>query len=107
MAYTSEGIMGQVWVAFGQGTGAMRVEHDAALALRDYYLRFITPTVLQDWDQGKVQALEKLRAVGRMAAVKAATRGDTTINAADVTSSATAVSAVAPTDWCPPLPPAP
>ena len=40
--YTQEGIMSQVLVAFGQGTGAIRVSHDAAVALRTVYFGAIT-----------------------------------------------------------------
>jgi|HubBroStandDraft_3_1064219.scaffolds.fasta_scaffold04592_4 hypothetical protein len=105
MAYTKEGIMGQVWVAFGQGTGAMRVHQDAALALGDIYSRMITPDVIANWAKGAVQALERVRAVGRMAASKAAQRGATAISAADVTSSASTVHLASQTEWCPPQPP--
>jgi hypothetical protein len=105
MTYTTEGIMGQVWVAFGQGTGTMRIHQDAALAVREFYSRFITPAVIAGWDKGAVQALERVRAAGRMAASKAAQRGDTVITADDVTTSAKAVQVVSQTEWCPPGPP--
>jgi hypothetical protein len=105
MAYSSEGVMAQIWVAFGQGTGAMRVQHDAALALRDIYGRAITARVVTEWPTVGVQALERIRAVGRLAAAKAAGRGATSINAADVTSSASSVHAISETDLCPPIPP--
>jgi hypothetical protein len=105
MAYTSDGIMAQVLVAFGQGTGAMRVQHDAALALRDLYSKSVTPAVLEAWPTLSAQALERVRAVGRLAAAKAAGRGDTAINAGDVTSSASTVHMVSQTDLCPPGPP--
>lgn len=104
MDYSSEGVMAQIWVAFGQGTGAMRVQHEAALALRDIYSRGITAKVVADWQTLGVQALERVRAVGRLAAAKAAGRGATSINVADVTSSATSVHAVSETDYCPPVP---
>jgi hypothetical protein len=51
MAYTQEGIMAQILVAFGQGTGAIRVSQDAALELRRWYFDAITPIIINtQWE---------------------------------------------------------
>lgn len=47
--YTREGILAQVFTAFGQGTGAIRVAHDACLALRERYEPFIDADLLDTW----------------------------------------------------------
>ena len=63
MAYTQEGIMAQVWIAFGQGAGAIRVSHDAAMELRRWYYDAITPEVINEkWQTDAVQALDRIRA---------------------------------------------
>src|SRR4051794_475813 len=49
MPYTREGIMAQVYVAFGQGTGEVRVSQEACTALYDRYWGMITEQVLADW----------------------------------------------------------
>ena len=83
MAYTQEGIMAQVWIAFGQGAGAIRVSHDAAMELRRWYYDAITPEVVNEkWQTDAVQALDRIRAIGRLAALKAAGAGSTVIKPA-------------------------
>jgi hypothetical protein len=104
--YTQEGIMSQIFVAFGQGTGMMRVSHEAVAALHDLYFDAITPDIVStQWATQAVQVLERIRALGRLAALKAVTRGDTTVSAEDVSSSAPAVHAQSDTAFCPPLKP--
>jgi len=101
--YTQEGIMAQIWVAFGQGTGATRVSQTAAVTLRTLYLGAITAEVVdQRWANEGVQVLERIRAIGRLAAFKAMERGDTTVSSDDVESSATTVQLTSDTDLCPP-----
>ena len=67
--YTQEGIMAQIFVAFGQGTGATRVSHDAAVALRTLYFDAITTEIVTTrWAEEAVQVLERIRAIGKLAA---------------------------------------
>lgn len=102
--YTQEGIMDQIFVAFGQGTGMLRVSHDAVAVLRQLYFDAITPEIVDThWATQAVQVLERIRALGRLAALKAVTRGDTTVSAEDVSSSAPTVHAQSDTAFCPPF----
>ncbi|HEY8019640.1 MAG TPA: hypothetical protein VIH93_00975 [Thermoanaerobaculia bacterium] len=109
MAYTREGIMAQIMVAFGQGTGATRVSQDAAMQLRTLYFGAITEKIVSDlWETEAVQALERIRAIGRLAAHRATEAGATRISADDVAASAGRVQKTSETVLCPPpFPPAP
>lgn len=101
--YSQIGIMDQIFVAFGQGTGMLRVSHEAVAVLRELYFIGITPEIESThWATEAVQVLERIRALGRLAALKAVTRGDTTVSAEDVSSSAPTVHAQSDTAFCPP-----
>ena len=103
--YTQEGIMAQILVAFGQGTGATRVSQDAALALRTLYFDAITTDIVSTrWAEEAVQVLERIRAIGKLAAFQSLQRGDTTISAADVLAAAATVQLTSNTEFCPPTP---
>lgn len=104
MAYTKDGIMAQIWVAFGQGTGEIRVSQEACWTLHELYYDHIDDDVLNEWDSAAVQALERIRAIGRLAAAKALLVGATVISVADVTSSADTVQQTSGTPMCPPSP---
>ncbi|MDP9120313.1 MAG: hypothetical protein M3O15_02935 [Acidobacteriota bacterium] len=82
MAYTQEGIMAQVYVAFGQGTGPVRVSQDVCDELRKVYFP-MTERALPLWETEAVQALERIRALGRLLAHKAIASGQTSITAAN------------------------
>jgi hypothetical protein len=106
MAYTQEGIMAQILVAFGQGTGTIRVSQDAALELRRWYYDAITPTIIDtQWETQAVQLLERARAIGSLAALKATGTGATAISPQNVYDSASTVQVASMTDLCPPPPP--
>jgi hypothetical protein len=108
MPYSQEGIMAQIWIAFGQGAGAIRVSQEAALELRRWYYDAITPQVVdQRWETDAVHVLERIRAIGSLAAQKATSTGATVITQTEVYESASAVQAVSLTDLCPPFPPPP
>jgi len=108
MSYSQEGIMAQIWIAFGQGAGAIRVSQDAALELRRWYYDAITPQVVdQQWETEAVQVLDRIRAIGTLAALKATSSGATAITPKEVYESASTVQATSLTDLCPPLPPPP
>jgi hypothetical protein len=102
--YTQEGIMAQIMVAFGQGTGATRVSQEAALQLRTIYYGAITDEVLRVWGTEAVQMLERVRAVGKLAAHRAMVSGATTIGAEHLRRSAREVGGVSCSPFCPPVP---
>jgi hypothetical protein len=106
-SYTREGILDQVLVAFGQGTGAVRVAGQAAAALRDRYEPYADDRVLARWGEVGVQILERIRAMGRVAALRAAEGASTVITRPMVTTSIENVEKVSLTEFCPPPPPPP
>lgn len=106
MAYTQEGIMAQIWIAFGQGAGPIRVSQEAAMELRRWYFDAITPQVVNvRWETDAVQVLDRIRAIGSLAALQATTVGATAISPVQVYASAAAVQLTSDTDLCPPKPP--
>jgi hypothetical protein len=102
MSYSKDGIMAQCWVAFGQGSGSLRVSQEAAIALQSQYYGAITNDLLDKWDGEAVQILERMRAIGRLAAHLAAGRGDTRISAVDVAEATASVQRTSDTERCPP-----
>ena len=108
MAYTQEGIMAQIWIAFGQGAGAIRVTQDAAMELRRWYFDAITTQVVDvEWETSAVQVLDRIRAIGSLAALKATSVGATAIVQQDVYDSAAIVQDTSGTPLCPDPPPPP
>lgn len=102
---TKEGIMAQVWVAFGQGTGAVPVSEEACLELHALYYNAIDDKVLLSWGTAGAQVLERIRAIGRKAQMKATEAASNEITAEQVRLSAYDVEYVSDTDMCPPRPP--
>lgn len=103
--YTRQGILDQILVAFGQGTGAVRVAGQAAAALRDRYEPYADDRVLASWGEVAVQVLERIRAMGRLAALRAAEGASTVITRPMVTTAIENVEKVSLTVLCPPPPP--
>jgi len=102
-SYTQQGIMAQIWVAFGQGAGMTRASQKAVMALHGRYFDHIASSGIRDvWGEHAVQVLERLRAIGRVAAYKAMERGDTTISEADVNAAMESVERESDTEFCPP-----
>lgn len=101
MAYTTDGIMAQLWVAFGQGTGAVRVGQEAAWALRELYYDAIDETVLSVWESEAVQVLERIRTIGRLAAARTVEQAQVAVSRETVLQAAAAVEAVSGTSFCP------
>lgn len=99
--YTQEGVMAQIWVAFGQGTGAIRTSQKAVLALHTRYFAEIEAR-LPEWGPNAVQVLERIRTIGRVAWLKATERADTTISEEDMNAAIEAVERESDTSWCPP-----
>jgi hypothetical protein len=107
MDYTQDGIMAQLWVAFGQGSGAVRVSQSAALELHRWYYGAITDDVIKNWGSWALQVLDRIRAIGSLAALKATQQGSPTISALMVYEAATQVQIESDTPICPAPPPAP
>jgi hypothetical protein len=101
MAYTKDGIMAQLLVAFGQGTGALQVSQDAALELRRWYYDAITDEIVEKWDYWAPDVLIRMRAIGSLAALKATLAGSTTITARMVYEAAKTVQEMSDTPICP------
>ena len=102
-SYTQEGIMAQVLVAFGQGTGCARVSQKAALALQGRYFDHIqTSGIIKVWKQNAIQVLERIRLIGKIAVMISIQRGDTTISEADVQIAMVKAEVESDTSWCPP-----
>ncbi|HEX3131448.1 MAG TPA: hypothetical protein VH394_29190 [Thermoanaerobaculia bacterium] len=106
MAYTKEGIMAQLLVAFGQGTDALHVSQDAALELRRWYYDAITDEIVEKWDFWAADVLLRMRAIGSLAALKAVQTGSIKITARMVYEAALIVQKTSETPICPdpPLP---
>jgi hypothetical protein len=102
-----EVIMDQICVAFGQGTGPMEVSGAAAMALKAYYGVALTEEVVQQWDGVAAQALERVRAAGRLAALQATSRAASAIGAEEALHAAHVVSSTSYTPICPKDPPPP
>lgn len=94
-------VLAQIYVAFGQGTGEIRVGREACLALRTQALPQLE-TMLAHWDTEAVQILERVRAIGRAARQRAVSRFDTVVQAQDVEFVAPQVKAVSGTPLCAP-----
>lgn len=94
--------MAQVYVAFGQGTGYLRVTQEAALTLHALYCNAISEDLIEKWDGEAVQILERIRAIGRLSAQIAIGQGSTKILPKDVKQAAIVVQAESDTERCPP-----
>ena len=94
-------IVGQLLTAFGQGTNALRVSRESIAFLRDRYLPVVAGDLKDQWEKEAVEILEKLRAMGRLAAQYATDRGSTTIATQDTEQAVHQVEDAADTPWCP------
>jgi histone H3/H4 len=84
-AYLPEDVIYQSLIAFGQATDYLRVNRDAAHAIVNLMKEAIEQQRVQlRWETEAVQILERLRAIGRSAALLAIQDGRTVIGAADV-----------------------
>jgi hypothetical protein len=97
--------MAQVYVAFGQGAGAVRVSQEAALELHRWYYNAITEDVVTNWGSWALQVLDRIRAIGSLAALKATELGSPTITVTQVYESALQVQVQSDTPICPSPPP--
>jgi hypothetical protein len=101
MPYTKDGVMAQMFVAFGQGTGSVRVSRDACAAFHSRYYDWIDEALLAAWGNEAVQILERVRAIGRSLAFQASLEGQTAIDGSTVLAVARAVEEGESCPWCP------
>lgn len=106
MSHTKDGIMAQIWIVFGQGTGVIRVTQDAAMELHRWYYDAITEEIVDCWGSVALQILDRIRAIGALSALKAVLEGSPTITPQMVYEAALQVQARSDTPFCPPIPPA-
>lgn len=79
--YTPEDVIQQSLVAFGQGTNYVRVNREAAQYIVDLMKSLIERfRTHETWETDAVQVLERLRAIGRLAALYATQGGQTVID---------------------------
>ena len=63
-SYTQQGIMAQIWVAFGQGSGMTRASQKAVMALHARYFDHIASSGIQVvWGENAMQVLERYKAL--------------------------------------------
>lgn len=94
-----EEIVAQVFIAFGQGAGPLRVPRKTVRSMHDYLGRFAAKA-LPRWDADGTEALERVRLMGRLAAQLAVAAGRLEISAADFARSADTVRLASKTDLC-------
>lgn len=97
-------ILAQMYQALGQGTGPIRVRRQAVLALRARYLDLLTDGVVAHFDEQAPQVLERIRAIGRLAAHRTVLQGKTAVAAEEVHDAAVQVEDASATSLCPPEP---
>lgn len=99
--YTPQDVVNQSLVAFGQGTQFMRVSSRACRVLVEI-VSYLAEAhdVTTTWDRDAVQALERLRVAGRLAAQRAIEEGRTYVDAEDVKIAMRRVRAVSKSTWC-------
>lgn len=101
--YRKADILGQVQIAFGQGTGAVRVSHGAAREVRTHYGQLFERSrkaILKAWKDEAVQVLERVRTTGRLAAALTTDQGKTAIEARQVREAARRVERASATIFC-------
>lgn len=99
-----EVVMAQVYTAFGQGTGEIRVSREACAELARQFEPHLEK-MLDGWDTKAVQILERVRAIGRGVRQASIMRHDTAARAVDVLEVAPRVKEVSKTEYCGPIDP--
>ena len=102
-AVTSQEAFDLTLIAFGSGTGGIYVKPEVAKNLRDLiYANF--QSEINNWESQKLFVLECSRAIGRLAAQKAISRGSIAIIWSDAESALKDVSnrygGGVPGNWC-------
>jgi len=94
-----EEMLGQVLIVFGQGTGAIRIPRKTVAAIRSRYIA-MKDRALPVWDTEAVEALDRVRIVGRLAAQRAVGRGANEVSAEDFLAAAGTVEPESRTSIC-------
>ena len=99
--YTKRDLINQSLVAFGQGTGFMRVSR---MSCREF-IRIFSPLIdshrmASEWHKTAFQVLERVRTVGRVAALLALEEGRTYIDRKDIEPAMIRVRLASKTDFC-------
>ncbi len=92
-------MLGQALVALGQGMGAIRFPRQTVAAARAHFLG-MAKRASATWDRDAVEALERVRMIGRLAAQLAVARGDVHVVEADFATAARSVETLSNTDIC-------
>jgi hypothetical protein len=105
----AEDILAQMHVAFGQGAGALGVMTEATAALQERYRVIVGADLVGRWEEAGGQLLERVRAVGRLAAHRASEAGHDRISRAVFLGATLTVEAASdcphcPGRWSPPAP---
>ena len=99
--YTQQDVIHQCLVAFGQGTNFMRVSSRACREfVRLMQISESQHAMHRTWGTDAVQLLERVRAIGRLAAALAVDQGTTVIEAEVVQRGFRKVRLVSKTGWC-------
>ena len=94
-------ILSQALVALGQGTGAIRVSRSACQAFVEHYEPWVRgKSLARSWATDGVQVLERVRAIGRLASLRAASEARTYVGPEDIETAMSAVEARATTALC-------
>ena len=94
-----EQILGQFFVAFGQGTGCVRVARETVAAIRNHYVDMIQE-YSPSWEEDAVQVLERVRTVGRLAALNSLEQGSSTISPEHFKDATGKIQSRSRTRWC-------
>lgn len=109
-------ILYQCFIAFGHGTGGLRVGRHTCMVFQDYLLSALeneqkAETLVTTWGTSEIgtQILERVRAMGRTAAILASAEGKTVIRPTHLREATRRVTQSSsdeptPTPFCPPLP---
>lgn len=97
---TKEGVMDQLLVAFGQGTGAVQISQDATDTLRQHYWDKITADVLSSWSEEANAVLVRIRTLGSLADQVRVQEGRATVVGMDVTRATDTVELSSGTRFC-------
>lgn len=107
-------ILYQMFIAFGQGLGCIRVSRSTCAKIHDRFLGFLQQDHCKERIGGKedvwgkadhgAQVLERVRAAGRLAAQQAIGRGHTKISDSDFETAVKLVQSPQDCDWCQPKP---
>ena len=105
--YEAERRIGQALVAFGQGSGIVRVSRGAVDAFRGRYLRPFAHKIHQDWREGHdtwsvegPNVLDRVRAFGRVAAHLALEEGSMVVDSRHVVAAAERIEGYHLGQWC-------